>query len=212
MTKTSPLKKNKRDPSFLAKSARSGFTLLEILLVVALLAGLASVVVPNIGNVVRVGVQSSVRRFSALIRYGYDQSVLTGKVHRIVLNLDTPQSWFIEAGEPGALPIDVTRQGLLAEGINERDRVTVEPGFQKVEGTQLEKIPSGVRLLSVESWRIGKEPATKGKVSIYLFPGGFVDNATVYLAEEGKEDVQKFKITVQSLSGRISVEAETKRP
>lgn len=209
MTRTSP---QTTGNSVKNTNLQKGFTLLEVLLVVALMAALASAVLPDTGSIMRVGVQSSVRRFAALVRFGYDQAILTGKVHRIILDLDDPQSWYIEAGDPGALPIDVTRQGLLSEGMRENDRVVVEPGFKKLEGTKLEKIPTGVRILDVESWRIGRSPASKGKVSIYMFPGGFVDNAKVTLAEAGKEDLQKFKIEVQGLTGRIKVETENKRP
>jgi hypothetical protein len=72
-------------------------------------------------------------------------------------------------------------------------------------------MPKGTHIVEVESWRVGKEPVSKGKVSIYAFPGGYVDAATVTLAEVGKEEQQKFKVQIQSLTGRIKVESVTQK-
>jgi len=191
------------------KSLRKGFTTIEILLVIVLLGLIATTVIPNISGLFRVGVKSSVRRFAAIVKYSYDQSILTGRIHRIVLNLDE-QSWKVEAAEPGQLPLDSQRFGLLADGMREQDRVTTEPAF-KIAGENLfDKMPGGVRIIEVDSWRLGKDSvARKGEVSIYSYPSGYVDEVTVTLAEEGQEKVQQFLITTRSLTGRIKVKTET---
>jgi len=191
---------------------RSGFTLVEILMVIALLALLATSVLPRVGSVFRVNVQSSVRRYAAMVRYAYDQSVLTGRVHRIILDMDK-QSWGVEVAEPGALPLDRSKQGVLAEGIREDDRVTSEPSFKKVTGNLVDSFPSGVQIVQVESWRLGKgKVATKGEIGIYAFPNGYIDESTVTLAESGKENGQRFTVTTQPLTGRIKVETVTETP
>lgn len=184
----------------------SGFTLIEILLVITLLALLAASVFPSVTKVLGASVQSSVRRYASMVRYVYDQSILTGKVHRIVLDMDK-QAWTVEAADAGALPLDKAKVGVLADGLREDDRVSVEPDFKKVGGTLVETMPSGVEIVEVESWRLGKgQAATKGVVSIYAFPSGFIDEATVVLAETGREKGRQFKVSTNSLTGRIKVE------
>jgi len=188
---------------------KSGFTTIEVLLVVVLLALIATTVMPNIGSVFRVGLKSSVRRFAAIVKYAYDYSILTGKVHRIVLNLDE-QSWKVEAAEPGQLPIDKERFGLLPEGMREDDRVSEDPSFKVVGKNLIDRMPKGVQIVEVSSWRLGKDAvAKKGEISIYSFPSGYIDEVTVVLSEIGKEDIQKFLVTTKSLTGRIKVLAET---
>ena len=62
----------------------------------------------------------------------------------------------------------------------------------------------------MESWRLGPKGtfATKGLVSIYTFPSGLVDEATVELAEAGREKMQSFKITTNSITGRVKIVAD----
>lgn len=189
---------------------KKGFTLLEILMVIALLGILATSVLPSFNRIFRVSVQSSVRRYSALVRFTYDQAILTGRLHRIVLNLDR-QKWTVEVADPGALPVDKAAMGLLPEGISEKEVVLEEPGFKKIKGNFVDQVPPGVKIVAVQGWRMGREPITKGEVAIYAFPNGFMDEATVYLAESGKEGLQQFKVKNHPLTGRTLVEVENKR-
>ena len=191
-------------------SRRKGFTTIEVLLVIVLLGLIATTVIPNIGGIFRVSVKSSVRRFAAIVKYTYDQAILTGRIHRIVLDLDE-QSWKVEAAEANQLPSDEKRLGLLADGMRETDRVSVEASFKPSGDGLFDKMPGGVRIVQVDSWRLGKDAvAKKGAISIYSYPSGYIDEVTVMLAEEGKEDVQQFLVTTKSLTGRIKVETETK--
>ena len=203
---TSPQKKNRA-----RFKKRVGFTLIETLLVIVLIGILFTVFARRSSNLFRASVQSSVRRYAALVRFAYDQSVLTGQVHRIVLNLDE-QVWTVEAAAPGALPIDKAKEGLLPESLREEDRVQEKSEFKPAIKSLVTALPKGVQLVRVESWRTGEAPVTKGQVSIYAFPGGFIDKATVTLAEAGKNIPQVFKVTTQSLTGRVQVEAENQQP
>jgi prepilin-type N-terminal cleavage/methylation domain-containing protein len=186
----------------LAKSA--GFTLLEVMLVIALLGLIVSSAAPSIGRLFRVSVKSSVRRFGALVRFAYDQSILTGRIHRIVLDMDK-QIWDIEAAEPGMLPLDKERTPLYP------DAVSQEPAFKRAGKGVVGSLPAGVEILEVDSWRRTDQegPAKKGVVSIYAYPSGFVDEASITLSEQGKGQIQRFKISIQSLTGRVKVETET---
>lgn len=190
-----------------------GFTLLEVLLVITLVGLMAVSALPSLTNLFRTSVGSALRRYSALVRYAYDQAVLTGRIHRIVLNMDD-NTWRIESADPGVLPLDKTRMGLAPEGIRDEDRLKIigEPGFRKIRGNMVDQVPRGVRLVQVVSWRSGKDPITKGETSLYAFPNGMIDEATVVLSEEGKEDVQKYKLTTFALTGRVHVESETADP
>jgi prepilin-type N-terminal cleavage/methylation domain-containing protein len=191
------------------QSSRAGFTLLEIMLVIVLVALLAATVAPRIASVSRVGVSSSVRRYSGLVRFAYDNAILTGQLHRIVLDIDN-QAWSVEAAQPGELPLDKVKEELRDKSDDEAEGKKDRGSFKKVGKNLIERVPNGVQIVSVESWRIGKGvAATKGEIAIYAYPSGFIDEATVVLAQAGKAEIQNFRITTKSLTGRTSVEVIT---
>jgi hypothetical protein len=190
-------------------------TLIELLLVIALLAMIATSVVPNLGRVFRVGVQASMRQFGSLVRYTYDQSILTGRIHRILLDLDT-QRWEVQIANPGLLPLEKTEEQLRGRDTPDDDEIKKraaenEKAFKPVGGRLVAAIPKGVRLVRVSSWRFGGKdrPVDKGQVYIYAYPSGFVDDAQVVLAEEGKDQIQRFEINIEPLTGRIRSETVT---
>ncbi len=204
-TKIKPFKRSLRSNS-------RGFTLIEILLVLVILSLLASLAVSKSSAIFRASVNSGVRRFASVVRYAYDQAVLTGRLHRIVLDMDK-QTWTVESTDPGTLPVDKARMGLAPEGLREEDRVGKDPSFQPATNNATASLPGGVAIVEVSSWRMGEgKKYNKGKVSIYAFPNGFLDEAKVVLAEAGKEEAQRFVITTQSLTGRVKVETENPKP
>jgi prepilin-type N-terminal cleavage/methylation domain-containing protein len=195
------------------RGSRRGFTVIELLLVIVILAMLATSIIPKVTAIFRVSVKSSVRRFSSIVKQTYDQAVLTGKIHRIVLKLgtkeDPAQGWTVESAESGALPSDPKRVGLQIEGKREEDRPTIEPAFKEAKEALAAEMPRGVRIVSVETQRLGDGvKADSGTVNLYAFPNGLLDRATVTFAEIGKEEMQRFRVTVNPLTGRISVETE----
>lgn len=192
-----------------------GFTLVEVLLVITLLGLLATSVVPRITNVFQLSLNSSVRRFGALVKFAFDQSVLTGRTHRIVLDLDR-QEWLIE---------QASAEGVLAEGIRaereadykrDLDKLEKLSSFNRLKNSLVDKMPSGVEIISAESTRFKRIDASNrekelGKFYIYAFPTGFIDEATVILSEAGRGDVNQFKISTKSLTGKVEIEGQTAR-
>lgn len=70
----------------MSKGAERGFTIIEILVVLAIVAGFFSIV----SNVFRTSFQSESRRFGrqlqGVIKFYYNQAILTGKTHRLVVS------------------------------------------------------------------------------------------------------------------------------
>jgi len=186
---------------------KSGLTLLETLLVVALLALLTVTVIPNIQTVFRASVQASVRRFSALVRYSYDQAILTGKIHRIVLDLDK-QEWFVEIGGADTLPVSTNEED---RNDSDYDYKPKSPAFDRIEKADTQHLPKGVLIARASSWRLGKDvQIDKGQVAIYAFPSGLMDEAGVWLKEQ--TSTQIFHVSVNPLTGRVDVEAIDEKP
>jgi prepilin-type N-terminal cleavage/methylation domain-containing protein len=187
--------------------SRSAFTLIEVMLVMVLLAYATTAIMPDISTIFRVGVKSSVRRYTALVRFAYDEAMLSGKVHRIVIDLDK-QTWKLERAQDGMLPVDKERAGVMMQGFRNEDRVNPEPTYKTVGARVVEKIPSGTRINAIKTWRKGEELITKGEVAIDAFPSGLIDESSVEISEEGQEKVQKFIISVAGLTGKTQIKVE----
>jgi prepilin-type N-terminal cleavage/methylation domain-containing protein len=188
---------------------KKGLSLIEVLLVIALIGLIMTAAVPNMNKIFRASVQASVRRFSSLVRFAYDQSILTGRIHRIILDFNK-QEWLIESADPLSLPVDE----LKSQYKREYAYKPAEGQFESLKNQDTQKLPRGVRLVEGTSWRLGgaDKPIKKGVMSIYAFPNGYIDEASVVLMENSRNASQQFKVSTKSLTGRIQVEVlnETK--
>ncbi len=82
-----------------------------------------------------------------------------------------------------------------------------EDEFDTLSNKETQKIPKGVRIVEATSWRLGKDAVVKkGVISIYAFPNGYIDEASVVLSEATTRNTQRFKVSTKSLTGRINTE------
>jgi prepilin-type N-terminal cleavage/methylation domain-containing protein len=90
---------DRREPRNTSQGRQSGFTLLEIILVMAIMGSIASVILPNIGLTVGSRMSMSIREIAGTLRSTYDNSVLSGRVNRVVFSLKSGEYW-VEAAPP----------------------------------------------------------------------------------------------------------------
>jgi prepilin-type N-terminal cleavage/methylation domain-containing protein len=91
----------------------AGFTLIEMLAVVAIFALMAAIVMPNLGFVSRRALRNDAERLAARLELARQRSVVTGVPHRLVLDLDQG-GWQLEwlSGAEGAPPEEPPDQPL----------------------------------------------------------------------------------------------------
>src|SRR2546428_6968481 len=71
-----------------SKSTKAGFTLLELLITIAIIAMLSAIIVPNLQRATpRYEREAFVARFNTLVQYGWQQSLVTHKVQRITVDI-----------------------------------------------------------------------------------------------------------------------------
>ncbi|MEY3901977.1 MAG: hypothetical protein RL189_1283 [Pseudomonadota bacterium] len=90
---------------------QSGFTLLEIILVMAIMGSIASVILPNIGLTLTSRMSMSLREIAGTLRSAYDNAILSGRLNRVVFSLRSGEYWVEEApvnfsGRPSAQNFD----------------------------------------------------------------------------------------------------------
>lgn len=94
-----------------SRKNQSGFTLLEIILVMAIMGSIASVILPNIGLTVSSRMSMSIREIAGTLRSTYDNSVLSGRMNRVGISLKSGEYWIEAApanfsGRPSAQRAD----------------------------------------------------------------------------------------------------------
>lgn len=77
--------------------SRRGFSLLELLLVLGMIGAIASVILPNLAVTNGSQMSSALREITSTLRSTYDSAVLTGRVHRFVVQPRTGTYWSEEA-------------------------------------------------------------------------------------------------------------------
>ena len=83
-----------------------GFSLIELLIVVAILGLVGLIAVPSISNTFRFSVQSSAREIATLIKDASNSAQITGKVHRLAYDLKNEQFWVESTGQVTLLKSD----------------------------------------------------------------------------------------------------------
>ena len=111
------------------KDSRAGFSLIELLIVVAILGLVGMIVIPSISNTFRFSVQSSAREIATLIKDAANSAQISGRVHRIAYDLKTNQYWVESSSEATLLKSDESRE-------KEKDRRSVfdDPDADKNKG------------------------------------------------------------------------------
>lgn len=184
----------------------NSFTLVELLLVVAIMGILAAVTMPNLarslrGNRIRVATRSIV----SACRYARNISILRDNEHVLVFDMD--RGAFFISGEAEGRSIETE----VEETVSEAGASGEEAGVSNViffadrafSGQhELSKRLDGVNIDSVELY--GAEKAAKGSVSIVFESNGRCDPFEIRLSDDAGKIVV---ITVDHLAGIETEEA-----
>lgn len=100
------------------KSKQQGFTLIEIILVIAIIGAVAGVVIPNLTLSVDSQISSGLRNLTGQIRAAYDDAIFSGRIHRMIFDIKTGEYWVEQAplgfeGRPPLMDSDSESESLL---------------------------------------------------------------------------------------------------
>jgi general secretion pathway protein H len=210
----------RRRPS--ARFRERGMTLLEIGIALLIVALMIFVAVPSIEAYAGVRAREEAGRISGAIRYLYGQSALSGKVCRIVFDMDE-RTWWTECTE-GRFTVERekerSRGGQRVEEKKKpakpeqppqpkdeveamRLKVEHQAEFSEFKDDQVTKrtLPDGA---NVAVW-VGhqREKYTKGKAFLYFFPQGNTERAQIYVSSD-HGDI--YTLVVSPLNGRVRVD------
>lgn len=185
-----------------------GFTLIEILVVIGLMALVTSLALPSLMSFFKVSLATSGREVATVIRETYNASVITGRMYRVVYDLKTNTYW-AESG-PTTLLLDTPES---REEEQRRRRFLSPSELAKLEakdsGFSLDKaitrkkksLPDGVSIVSIQTDQ-SKEPIVEGEALTHFFPHGLTERTLIVLKDLSSNYLT---LAVQPLLGKTDL-------
>lgn len=178
-----------------------GFTLVEVLVVITLIAIVSVFALPKISSYFKISLNSATREIASIVREAYNAAVMTGRVHRMVFDLTNQQYW-VESGPPTAL-LD-TEETLEKE----KERARFSRKDEKAEQSKFsletsvtrkkQSLPQGVSFMDVFTEQ-SEDAITEGTAYAHIFPHGLTEQTLIHLKDLSDN---KISLAITPLVGR----------
>jgi prepilin-type N-terminal cleavage/methylation domain-containing protein len=160
---------------FAGKTRKAGFTLVEIVVVMALVSLFMVLSIPLFGNVGTSSLDSSARRLSGTIKYLFNESAMSGREYRLIYDLD---------------------HGIYRAQVLEADGALLDAEDQGREAA----LKGAIRFKDLQVPGRGKFSA--GQVTTRIDPSGWVEETVIHLEND---DGEMLTLRVMSLTGTTEI-------
>jgi prepilin-type N-terminal cleavage/methylation domain-containing protein len=176
--------------------SEAGFTLIEMMVVMAIIGLMAVLVIPSVSNYFQVSLTSTAREMASTVKEAYNATVVTGQVHRLVYDLKENSYW-VEIGPANVLleteesrKRDERKRRFGTLGAKEEEEKKSAGLFVMNRTVTRKKIslPTGVTFEDVKTQQ-SEEPITEGKAYTHFFPHGMIEQTIVHLKDNSKHQV-----------------------
>lgn len=180
-------------------SATAGFTLVEILMVLAIIAAVMALGLPALSRVTYQKVNSTTRKFVGVVRTVRNDAVLLTSIYRLAFDLEK-RTWWVESQRELR-----TLDAPDPDAKRDKDGEAPPSNFSMVEkyGTKPTPLPSGVAIAGV--FKEDEGLIKQGIAYIHFFPNGFNEQAILYIVREGEEVGKGYSVVVRATSGRVEI-------
>ncbi len=207
------------------RRAECGITLIEFVVVIAIMAFIMGVSIVSLNTVTSSDMRSASSQIASAIRYPYNVSALTSRYCRLGVRLQENRYSAECSDTPFYLKrtrIEVVGNEVKEEDDKKEDSIstsTNQPGLfmdpdqqlmreQKANFVALKSrylktttLPGNIYFDSMIASHLS-DRVFKGSEYVYFFPGGQTENAYIYLSDE-KQNI--YTVRVFSLSGKVEV-------
>jgi general secretion pathway protein H len=195
-------------------SRAQGFTLVELMIVLAVVALLSAAVVPTVNTITGANARSAAGELAGAARYLFDTAALRHETCRLVLDLDE-RSWWAECTKDrvaqqreAVSAADLARddEALADRFPDERDaerrRVLARAKWGKFEDRLARKrtLPGNAKF--VDAWaEHQRDPVSRGKMFVFFYPQGRAEEARIPISDGDF----LYSVVLQSFTGRARV-------
>jgi type II secretion system protein H len=158
---------------------RSGFTLLELMIVILIMGLMFTLVMPQIGGYRRAQLRSQARRLAGRATYLFDEAAGHKLVLRLIFDMDK-NGYAVAKLDPYAI------KPVFAPDLEAASRPVMLPGTVRIRDVTVEGIGS----------------ANRGVIACNFYPEGYVDATVVHL-EDASGDVMTLEFS--PLTGQVAV-------
>jgi general secretion pathway protein H len=207
-----------------ARRGRAGFTLVEILVVVALMAAMSAVVVGGSGMLSGTRMRSAGALIMSSVRMGVTRANSIGRPVRLVFDLDN-DTLLLEETRGRMLRVKGHDEGAKAgaQAATEMEQQAAEYARDIVQGPRApeaafspsppfvstgedaangRELGRDIRFLQVQTEH-DTEPLTEGRAYLYFWPGGGTERAAIQITRPG--DHTGLTVLVSALTGRAKL-------
>ena len=193
-----------------------GFTLIEVLIVVAVIGVMAFAAAPAVNSLTGANARSAAGQIAGASRYLFDTAALRHQTCRLVVDMDR-QEWWAECTEAGpggrrSQPV-VGKDGAAEDDAQLARSYSDEPDaekrkflsrarFAEFKDRQVRKreLPGRATFAGVVTPR-SRDPQSKGTAYVYFFPQGQADAARIPVADGDAV----YTVVLQPLTGHARV-------
>lgn len=200
---------------FAPRNSSRGFTLLEVMVTVAIIAGVVALVLPRM-NTKGNKAKAHIRKLSTISKELHTRAKLNGAIYRLVIDMkdgaagEENQTYWVERSNHKTLISEkelqemeqMRKDGKLEKDQDGKEKPIpggFEPDSQILKSVQ--ELPSGLKFSELEKAN-SEKPITSGRAYVHFFPQGLVEEAAIHLKIS---DENQWTISIQPLTGKADV-------
>ncbi len=190
---------------------REGFTLIELMIVIAIVATAAAAVAPALSSVTGANARAAAGELAGSMRWLFDTAAMRHTTCRMALDLDK-REWWAEcvkpaasssaAAAPGAEDDEALADRFPDERSPEARRLLARTSFGEYVDRQVRRrsLPGRTAFSEVRVEHL-REPQSRGTAYVYFYPQGQAEQARVTVVDGDNA----YSVLLQPLTGRARV-------
>jgi prepilin-type N-terminal cleavage/methylation domain-containing protein len=181
-----------------------GFTLIEVLIVVFIIALVSVLILPSVTSYFQLSLSATGREMSSTIKEAYNSSVITGRVYRMVYDFKA-ESYWVESAPAGVL-LDTKESKEKEERRKRYASINEAPppsafSMDKLITRNKVSLPTGVVFEDIITQQ-SKDPITEGLAYTHFFPHGPTEQTIIHIKDNSNH---KASLVITALIGHTDL-------